>query len=95
MDDKTVEKVIDTVVYPIPPRESELDAKSLGPKRLGLKPFKISQPEGASFKIKGNQITWDNWRFRYVMHPREGLVIYLVEYKARRMASDERPSHWL
>ena len=80
MDEKKVEKVIDTEVYPIPPQASELDAKSLGPQRKGLKPLKISQPRGVSFTTNGNQVTWQNWRFRYTMHPREGLVIYLVEY---------------
>ncbi len=80
MDDKKVEQVIDTQVFPIPPKASELDAKSLGPQRTGLKPLKISQPQGPSFSVNGNQITWQNWRFRYTMHPREGLVIYLVEY---------------
>ena len=80
MDDKKVEQIIDTQVYPIPPKVSELDAKSLGPQRTGLKPLKISQPQGPSFNVNGNQVTWQNWRFRYTMHPREGLVIYLVEY---------------
>ncbi len=80
MDEKKVEKVIDSDVYPTPPVASDLDEKSLGPQRPKLKPLLISQPEGASYKIDGNEITWDNWRFRYTMHPREGLVIYLVQY---------------
>lgn len=73
--------MIDTEVYPVPPIASELDVKSLGPQRKELKPLKISQPQGVSFKVTGNQITWENWRFRYTMHPREGLVIYMVEYR--------------
>lgn len=33
------------------------------------------------FTIVGNEITWKNWQFRYLMHPREGLVLYLVKYQ--------------
>ncbi|HYN21775.1 MAG TPA: hypothetical protein VE078_12495 [Thermoanaerobaculia bacterium] len=28
----------------------------------------------------GNEVSWQKWRFRYLMHPREGLVLYLVTY---------------
>ena len=80
MDEKKVEKVIDSEVYPVPPVASDLDVKSVGPQRQKLKPFVITQPEGPSYQVEGNEVTWQNWRFRYTMHPREGLVIYLVQY---------------
>lgn len=79
-NEKKVEQVIDTEILPIPPNASELDAKALGPQRKGLKPLKIIQPEGPSFTVRGNEVRWQNWIFRFTMHPREGLVLQLVQY---------------
>ncbi|MDB5024554.1 MAG: hypothetical protein JWP78_2309 [Mucilaginibacter sp.] len=45
-----------------------------------LKPLIISQPEGHSFDVKGHEITWQNWKLRYGVDNREGLVIYDVRY---------------
>ncbi len=41
----------------------------------------IVKPEGTTFKIQGNEISWQGWHSRYLMHPREGLVLYLVNYQ--------------
>ena len=30
--------------------------------------------------MRGHEIRWDHWRFRYALHPREGLVLYTVAY---------------
>ncbi len=30
------------------------------------------------WQISGTQVSWKNWRFRFQMHPREGLVLYDV-----------------
>ena len=38
-------------------------------------PIVISQPEGPSFKVHGQEIEWEGWRFRYAFRPREGLVL--------------------
>ncbi len=46
----------------------------------GLRPLTISQPEGHSFDIKGHEITWQNWKLRYGVDNREGLVVYDVRY---------------
>jgi primary-amine oxidase len=53
---------------------------SLKSDRKGPKPLIITQPEGASFEIKGQEILWENWRLRYGIDNREGLVIYDVRY---------------
>src|SRR6186713_1042394 len=44
------------------------------------KPLVITQPDGASFEIKGQEVRWQKWRFRYAMHPREGLILHTVSY---------------
>ena len=81
--DMNAEKVVDFVdtgVRPLPPPSQELDMKSTGV-REAPKPLVISQPNGASFTIAGQEIRWQKWRFRYTMHPREGLVLQQVGYE--------------
>jgi primary-amine oxidase len=46
----------------------------------GLKPLIITQPEGHSFEVKGHEITWKNWKIRYGVDNREGLIIYDVRF---------------
>lgn len=48
--------------------------------RTDLKPLEIIQPEGPSFIIEGNLIKWQKWSFRYGFTPREGLVLYTINY---------------
>ena len=67
-------------ILPVPPEAFDFDSKSLGKPRGGINPLKTTQPNGASFKVNGQEIKWQNWRFRFMMHPREGLVLYRVEY---------------
>lgn len=38
------------------------------------------QPAG-NLRIRGNQIEWMNWRFHAAIHPRDGLLLSLVEYR--------------
>ncbi|MES1216951.1 MAG: tyramine oxidase [Bacteroidota bacterium] len=46
----------------------------------GPKPLIITQPEGHSFAVNGHEIAWQNWKLRYGVDNREGLVIYDVRY---------------
>jgi primary-amine oxidase len=48
--------------------------------RPGPKPIRITQPEGSSITINGQEIAWQNWRLRYGIDNREGLIIYNVRY---------------
>ena len=80
--DMTAEKVVefvDTGAVPLPPPSQELDQKSTGT-RTAPKSLAIAQPDGASFTISGQEIRWQKWRFRYTMHPREGLVLQTIGY---------------
>ncbi|MDZ8224720.1 primary-amine oxidase [Nostoc sp. ChiVER01] len=56
------------------------DVKSLGNLLSAPKALKILQPNGASFRINNNEISWQGWKFRYLMHPRSGLVLYQVTH---------------
>jgi primary-amine oxidase len=79
MNSERVVEFFDTGVVPIP-AGSELDEQSTGT-RPRPKALTISQPDGASFEIDGHEVSWQKWRFRYAMHPREGLVLHMVGYE--------------
>ncbi len=49
--------------------------------RTAPKALTIAQPDGPSYEISGQEIRWQKWRFRYTMHPREGLVLHMVGYE--------------
>ncbi len=72
-------KVIDSGVVPLP-RE---DRRFGGPVKAAtsLPPLVITQPQGAGYTQKGQEVNWGNWQFRFAMHPREGLVLYTVGYR--------------
>lgn len=52
-------------------------------RRTTTKPFQIIQPQGPSFKSRGNLLTWEKWRFRVGFNYREGIVIHDVSYDGR------------
>lgn len=37
-------------------------------------------PDGPSFKIDGQEISWNHWKFRYSMDPMQGLQLFHVRY---------------
>ncbi len=55
----------------------------LGPRPGGLPaaPLVVTQPNGPDFRIEDGEVRWQRWRFRYALHPREGLVIYTAGYE--------------
>lgn len=72
---------VDTEPVPFSQENWDYDLESIGVVQSALKALRIQQPEGANYQINGNEIQWGNWSFRYLMHPREGLTLYLVSYK--------------
>lgn len=71
---------VDNGIVPVSQDNWDYDIKSLGKLLSSPKPLNILQPNGKSFQINGNEINWQGWNFRYLMHPRDGLVLYLVNY---------------
>lgn len=80
MNTNKVIEVVDTGVVPLAPPSQQLDEQSTGT-RTAPKPLNITQPAGASFEINGQEVQWQKWRFRFTMHPREGLVLHTVGYE--------------
>ena len=72
----------DTGPRPLPSVSTDyFDPAVRGTQRAALKPMHISQPEGASFTIHDNEVSWDRWRFRIGFNTREGLVVYQIRYE--------------
>ncbi|MFM2063737.1 MAG: hypothetical protein RLZZ507_3408 [Cyanobacteriota bacterium] len=80
LNKEEVSSFVDNGVIPISQENWDYDIQAFSTLTPPPKPLKIIQPEGKTFKIQGNEITWQGWQFRYLMHPREGLVLYLVKY---------------
>ena len=81
MNRRVVVDVSDTGVVPISATSQDFDEKSVGQLREKPKPLIASQPDGATYRLNGQEISWQKWRFRYTMHPREGLVLQTVGYE--------------
>ncbi|MBD2252040.1 primary-amine oxidase [Nostoc parmelioides] len=76
----TVINFIDQGIVPMSKENWNYDLETLGKLLSPPKLLQILQPKGKSFQIQGNEISWQGWKFRYVMHPRDGLVLYQVTY---------------
>ena len=80
--------------YGLPKVDGEYDPRVRGTReRTDLKPLEISQPEGVSFTVDGNELRWQNWSMRLGFNYREGPVIYQVAFddqgtQARHRISD-------
>jgi len=51
------------------------------PMRGQPEPLEITQPEGTSFVLDGNEIRWQKWSMRVGFNYREGLVLHTVGYE--------------
>src|SRR5258706_3734267 len=82
--DMTHQKVLEVADHEIIPRsKSSMDFfdPAVRGTREGLKPLVTTQPQGANFVVRDHEVVWDRWRFRYSMHPREGLVLHQVGWE--------------
>ncbi|GAW22547.1 hypothetical protein ANO14919_120860 [Xylariales sp. No.14919] len=49
------------------------------------KPYQVVQPEGPSFKTRGNHLSWEKWSFRVGFNYREGLTLHDIRYDGRSL----------
>ena len=68
-------------IVPIPPVGAGIDGMLVEKPRDAPKPLIITQPQGTSFEVRGQEVRWQHWRFRFGLHPREGLILYTVGYE--------------
>ncbi|HEX4361820.1 MAG TPA: primary-amine oxidase [Pseudonocardia sp.] len=103
--------VIDDLALPVPDEDANFhDPEFVGPTRTGLRPIEISQPDGPSFTLDGNELSWLGWRLRVGFDAREGLVLrdVSIDDRGRRRPllhrasiaemvvpyADPRPNRW-
>ncbi len=74
---RQVVRLIDAALLPVPAEEGNFDDPEFtGPPRTTQRPIEISQPEGPSFSVDGDRVSWEGWTFRLGFDPREGLVLH-------------------
>jgi primary-amine oxidase len=66
--------------WPLPPVQSNYAADRVPNQRKDIKPLEITQPEGPSFEVEGNQVRWQNWSFVIGFNAREGLTLHHLRY---------------
>src|SRR4029077_14918851 len=67
--------------WPLPPLPGNYAADRVKEMRTDIKPLAIVQPEGASFKLEGNQLSWQNWSVVIGFNAREGLTLHHLRYR--------------
>jgi len=81
---RTVDQVVDLGPVPVPAESGNFDDPAVtGPPRTTLKPIEITQPQGPSFTLEGNMLTWENWSLRIGFDAREGLILHQLAFAGR------------
>lgn len=86
--DMTDERVLEMADHAagVPPAMTgdELDEAAIRDRyglRTAPRPLLLTQPAGPSFELAGQEVRWQKWRFRWSLHPREGLVLHRIGYE--------------
>jgi primary-amine oxidase len=81
---RSVIEIVDTPGFEVPETHGNYDDPELqGAPLEGLKPIVITQPEGASFSVDGEHVTWGNWDLRIGFDTREGLILRQLSFADR------------
>jgi primary-amine oxidase len=67
--------------WPLPPQQSNYSADRMTGFRSDIKPLSITQPDGPSFEVEGNQVRWQKWSFVVGFNGREGLTMNHLCYE--------------
>ncbi len=78
---RTVDQVIDLGPVPVPAESGNFDDPAVtGPMRTTQRPIEITQPEGPSFTLEGNLLSWEGWQLRVGFDAREGLTLHQIGF---------------
>ena len=80
---KTVLRVDDHGVLPVPMAESNYERQFFTAFRPKLKPLDIVQPEGPSFVLDGHSIAWDRWSLVIGFNAREAITLHDIRFDGR------------
>lgn len=78
--ERKVLQVVDYGVVPVAAQDMNFTEGAVGKLRAAEKATLITQPKGANFTLKGNEVTWGNWRFHVRLESRQGPVISLARW---------------
>jgi len=77
--ERKVFKIVDEFEVPVPDESGDYDDPAVrGPAREGLRPIEITQPDGPSFTLDGQQLSWQGWSMRIGFDAREGLILHQI-----------------
>ncbi len=76
-------ETVDLGVVPLPAGRGSYRPEDNAPLRSDLRPLTIAQPDGVSYSLDGNLLSWQRWSMRLSMDPLEGLVLHTVGYEDR------------
>ncbi len=81
LTNQQVLRVVETEVTHVPSESGDYrDPEVRGPERTTLKPIAITQPDGVSFSIADDVLSWENWSVRLGFNGREGLTLHHLSY---------------
>ena len=66
--------------WPLPAGKANYFAERIDKFREGIQPLEITQPEGPSFEVENNEVSWQNWKFVIGFNAREGLTLHHLRY---------------
>ncbi len=84
LNKEAVVQVLDRTLADIPMTERNYSVRydDISTKlRNDLKTIAITQPDGPSFTVEGNQVRWLNWQFHVGFNAREGLVLNDLRFR--------------
>ena len=90
LDTATVLAVEDSSVVALPPNAGNYapelavqpgNVPAFAGERHDVRPIQITQPEGPSFRLEGNEVWWQKWHLVIGFSPREGLVLHQLRYR--------------
>lgn len=89
---REVTQVVDAFELPVPEEPGNFHLESERPAPLDtLKPISITQPEGPSFAVDGETVTWANWSFSLGFDAREGLILRNLGFADPDQGGEVRP----
>lgn len=81
LNNEEVVKVEDNGYIAVPKQTGNYLPKHIGEARTDIKPLEITSPEGRSFQVDGQHVTWGDWSFRVGFTAREGLVLHQLKFR--------------
>lgn len=74
-------RIDDFGVVPVPKEVGAFRASEVGPMRDDIKALDITQPDGPSFSVEGNAVSWQGWHMHVGFNAREGLVLHRIGFE--------------